>query len=131
MGANNTYIALKDLEVYQLARELSRTGWEIYGNLDWKMQKINGDQFIEATDSTGANIAEGYGRYHYLDRIKFYYNARGSFLECNEHWIELLKERGKVTEELYNKYKTTAQMFSLKLNNFISSTYQTKTQEPK
>ena len=128
MGNTTNYIPLKDLEVYQLSRELSRTGWEIYQNLDWKMQKINGDQFIESTDSTGANIAEGYGRFHYLDRIKFYYNARGSFLECNEHWIELLKERNKVTEDQYTKYKQTAQKFSLKLNNFISSTYQTRDQ---
>ena len=54
-----------------------------------------GDQFIEAVDSVGANIAEGYGRFHYLDRIKFYYNSRASLIECNEHWIELLKERKK------------------------------------
>lgn len=120
------YIPLKDLEVYQLSRELSRTGWEIFQQLDWKMQKINGDQFIESTDSTGANVAEGYGRYHFLDRIKFYYNARGSLLECSEHWVELLKERGKITEDLYNKYKETAGKFSKKLNSYISSTYQTK-----
>ncbi len=126
MDNKPSYIALKDLEVYQLARELSRAGWEIFEKLDWKMQKINGDQFIESTDSTGANVAEGYGRYHYLDRIKFYYNARGSFLECNEHWIELLKERNKVSETHYKQYKDTAAKFSLKLNNFISSTYKTK-----
>jgi four helix bundle protein len=131
MENKKDYILLKDLEVYQLARELSRIGWEIYQSLDWKIQKINGDQFIESTDSTGANVAEGYGRYHYLDRIKFYYNARGSFLECNEHWIELLKERGKVSVELYNKYKETAIKFSKKLNNFISSTYQSKSGDSK
>jgi len=126
MEQNNQYIALKDLEVYKLPRELSRIGWEIYQSIDWKMQKINGDQFIESTDSTGANVAEGYGRYHFLDRIKFYYFARGSFLECNEHWIELLKERGKVADESYKQYKEIAEKFSKKLNNFISSTYQTK-----
>ena len=126
MNNKNAYIALKDLEVYQLARDLSKVGWEIYKALDWKEQKIIGDQFIRSTDSTGANVAEGYGRFHFLDRIKFYYNARGSFLECNEHWIELLKERNQVPEELYKKYKEIAKLFSLKLNNFISSTYQSK-----
>jgi four helix bundle protein len=120
------YIPLKDLEVYQLARELSRLGWEIYRNLDWQTKKINGDQFIESTDSTGANIAEGYGRFHYLDRIKFLYNSRGSFLECNEHWIELLRERGKVEEDIYKQYKAVAQKFSLKLNNFIAASYRAK-----
>lgn len=123
---NNKYIALRDLEVYKLSRELSRIAWDIYQVLDWKMQKINGDQFIESTDSTGANVAEGYGRYHFLDRIKFYYNSRGSLLECNEHWIELLKEREKVSEEHYKQYKETAEKFFKKLNSFISSTYQSK-----
>jgi len=55
--SNKKYILLKDLEIYQLARELSKIGWEIYQKLDWKTKKINGDQFIEATDSIGANIA--------------------------------------------------------------------------
>ena len=89
------YILLNDLEVYKLARELSKIGWKIYQDLNWQTKKIMGDQFIEAVDSVGANIAEGYGRFHYLDKIKFYYNSRSSLIECNEHWIELLKERKK------------------------------------
>lgn len=35
----NNYIILQDLIVYQLARELSRIGWEIYKEFDWKQQK--------------------------------------------------------------------------------------------
>lgn len=120
------FIPLKDLEVYKLARELSKIGWEIYENLDWRDKKIIGDQFITATDSTGANIAEGYFRYHFLERIKFYYNSRGSLAECAEHWLELLKERKKVKEEKYQQYKTTAEKLSLKLNNFIASTAKAK-----
>ncbi|MGB9743187.1 MAG: four helix bundle protein [Minisyncoccales bacterium] len=69
-GNKNKYILLKDLEVYQLARELSKIGWEIYNSLDWQTKKISGDQFIEATDSVGANIAEGYGRFHFLEKRK-------------------------------------------------------------
>ncbi len=63
------YILLKDLEVYQLARELSRLAWKIYEGLDWQDKKIMGDQFVRATDSFGANIAEGYARFHYLDSL--------------------------------------------------------------
>lgn len=120
------YISLKDLEVYQLARKLSQLGWEIYESLDWNTKKINGNQFIESTDSVGANIAEGYGRYHYLDKIKFYYNSRGSLMECSEHWIDLLLERKKITKKSYEDFKSISNNLSIKLNNFINSIYKSK-----
>lgn len=75
----------------------------MYEALDWQVKKVMGDQFIRATDSVGANIAEGYGRFHYLDRIKFYYNARGSLSEARFHWAELLNERGKVSQKDYGE----------------------------
>lgn len=123
------YIPLKDLEVYSLARELSKIAWEIYQGLDWRDKKTMGDQFLEATDSTGANIAEGYGRFHYLDKIKFYYNSRGSLNECNDHWIELLYERNKVDNGKYKRFKTIAEKLRIKLNNFITSIYKARNQQ--
>lgn len=84
-----THILLKDLKIYQKALVISDKSWEIYQNFNWQIKKTIGDQFITAIDSIGANIAEGYGRFHYLDRIKFYYNSRGSLLE-SLHWPELL-----------------------------------------
>ena len=120
------YILLSDLEVYKLARELSKTAWEIYESLDWQDKKTMGDQFLTATNSVGANTAEGYGRFHYLDRIKFYYNSRASLSEANDHWIELLNERGKIKKEKYNSYKTVAKDLGIRLNNFITTTYRQK-----
>src|SRR5207249_7949986 len=35
-----------------------------------------GDQLLRAARATTANIAEGYGRFHYLDNAKFCSNAR-------------------------------------------------------
>jgi len=124
-----TFIPLKDLEIYQLSRELSKKGWEIYKEMDWQTKKTMGDQFISSLDSIGANIAEGYGRYHYLDQIKFYYNARGSLRESCDHWLELLMERKIINEKTCQEMKTTAQDLSVKLNNFISSTYKQKNQQ--
>jgi four helix bundle protein len=65
------YIELKDLKVYQLARKLSELAWPLYTRLDFDSKKTIGNQFIRAVDSIGANIAEGYNRYHHLDRVKF------------------------------------------------------------
>jgi four helix bundle protein len=46
-----------------------------------------GDQLLRAARSTTANIAEGYGRFHYLDNAKFCSNARGSCGETLDHLI--------------------------------------------
>jgi four helix bundle protein len=123
------YILLRDLEVYKLARELSKISWKIYNSLGWQTKKIIGDQFIGATDSVGANISEGYGRYHYLDKIKFYYNARASLNECSDHWLELLNERKIIKSEDFIVFKNFAEKLSIKLNNFIAATYKSKHDE--
>ena len=41
------YIDLINLEVYQLARQLSIIGWKIYSDFDWETKKIGGFQFID------------------------------------------------------------------------------------
>jgi len=123
------YIPLKELEVYKLARELSGIAWEIYEGLNWQNKKIMGEQFIESADSVGANIAEGYKRYHYLDRIKFYYNSRASLSENCTHWLELLYERKKIDQKLFGKVKKLEKKLSVKLANFISATYKSKNRE--
>jgi len=43
------------------------------------------DQIRRAASSIGANIAEGFGRYHSNDKIRFIYNSRGSISECMNH----------------------------------------------
>ena len=123
------YILVKDLEVYKLSRELSKLAWEIFSKFDWESKKIFGNQFVESTDSVGANIVEGYGRFHYLDKIKFYYNARASLNEANDHWIEIIYERNKTSKEQIEKFKTIGKQLSIKLNNFIKSTYNAKNNE--
>jgi len=114
------YISLDKLETYKLTRQLSQITWLIYENLDWQMKKIMGDQFIESTDSVGANIAEGFGRYHYLDKVKFYYNARGSLLE-SRHWLGLLKERKLVLIEYQTQYLECYRQLRPSLNALINS----------
>ena len=41
------------------------------------------NQILRAARSTTANIAEGYGRFHYLDNAKFCSNSRGSLWKCS------------------------------------------------
>ena len=55
------------LEVYRITKELPKD--ELYGVVS---------QLRRAALSITSNIAEGFSRYHYNDKIRFYYSARGS-----------------------------------------------------
>ena len=112
---------IKDLEVYKRSRELSKIAWEVYKDMNWRDKKIMGDQFIQSIDSIGANIAEGFGRYHYLDKNKFNYNARGSLIE-SIHWLELLTERDIIKKEKSTKLLNKLHQLGIKLNNYITTT---------
>jgi four helix bundle protein len=119
---SQNFIELKDLEVYKLSRKLSTIAWGIFCRMDFMDKKHIGDQFLRSVDSVGANIAEGYGRYHYLDKVRFYYNSRGSHFEAFTHWLELLFEREKISKGEFDSIFETAQILQIKLNNFIKST---------
>lgn len=119
------YITLGKIEPYKMALNVGRKCWVIYDKMDWQLKKVIGDQFIRAIDSIGANIAEGYGRFHYLDRIKFYYYARGSLFEA-KHWLFVLKERQKITEDEFNEILKDLENLHKQLNKFIKSSYPKK-----
>lgn len=120
MKYNQMVKQVEDLEIYRLALELSDNAWEIYFKLPKHIQYHSGSQFLDSADSVGANICEGFGRYHYKDSLKFYYNSRGSLYE-NKFWINRLKKRKLVEEFDYDLYKQILDKLGLKLNRFITT----------
>jgi four helix bundle protein len=60
-----------------------------------------GGQLLKAARSTTANIAEGYGRFHYKDNAKFCSNSRGSW-EVLDHLITAHDE-GMISSEMLAK----------------------------
>jgi len=117
-----SFIELKNLEVYQLSRKLSSNAWIIFCRMNFEDKKHIGDQFLRSVDSIGANIAEGYGRFHYLDKVRFYYNSRGSHYEAFTPWLELMLEREKISRQEFESISETALILQVKLNNFITAT---------
>lgn len=49
-------------------------------------------QLLRSARSTTANVAEGFGRFHFLDNAKFCSNARGSCSETLDHLITAVDE---------------------------------------
>lgn len=122
---NNDYCSLGNLEVYKLSITISRNAWKLYEDMGWEDRKTMGNQFIRSIDSVGANIAEGYGRFHYLDKIKFYYNSRGSLLE-SKHWVYLLQKREKISKDEFITLLEKLNDLHKLLNGLIKSAYNAK-----
>jgi len=60
------------------------------------------DQIIRSSRSIGNNIAEGHGRFHYQDNIRFCIMARGSLSETLDHLLIAFDEKIINDSELDN-----------------------------
>lgn len=66
-----------------------------------KEEKFNLDiQIRKSTCSSTANIAEGYGRFHYQEGLQYYRISKGSTYESKDHLISCYDLR-YVEEDLY------------------------------
>lgn len=119
---------LWELKVYKIAREISRDTWDVYKEFDWHTKKVIGDQWLRSTDSISANIAEGFGRFHYLDKNKFNYNARGSLFESLD-WVDKLGERDLLKQKLRESLTEKLKDCLKKLNGYIKTTKNQKCKE--
>jgi four helix bundle protein len=80
--------SFEDLECWQACRDLRRLVKQtIVPVLPTDERYRLADQIIRSSRSTTANIAEGYGRRHYLDNAKFIRNSLGSLHETLDHVI--------------------------------------------
>jgi four helix bundle protein len=87
MGEQSKNRGFEDLRAWQLARQLVIGCHQVADALPAKERYDLAPQKRRSSKSVMANIAEGYGRYHYLDSLRFYYIARGSLNETVNHVI--------------------------------------------
>ena len=76
------------------------------------------DQIVRSSRSVTANIAEGYGRYHFQENIQFCRIARGSLYETLDHLICALDEN-YISETEFSGYKTKYEDCLKILNGYI------------
>jgi four helix bundle protein len=77
----------EDLKAWQLARRLMIECHRLAATLPAIERFDLAPQIRKSSKSAMANISEGYGRYHYLDCLRFYYFSRGSLTETINHII--------------------------------------------
>lgn len=96
------FTTFEDMPVWKLVMEIAKEIFKLTEDLPRKEDYGLTSQLRRASLSISANIAEGFGRMHSKDKVKFYYNARGSMSEtknCLIYGIEVgYFERDNVNE---------------------------------
>jgi len=113
-----SYYNLEDLELYQLAQSFGNEIWGLVAKWDYFAKDTIGKQIARSADSISANIAEGYGRYHYKENKNFCYFSRGSIIETKD-WLKKSIDRQLLTEEQFNILFEKLQIIHLKLNAYL------------
>jgi len=112
-------LKVENLEIYQMAEDLSDKIWNICVRFDYFAKDTIGKQLVRAADSISANIAEGHGRYHFNDRLRFCYYARGSLLEARS-WLFKAIRRNLIKNNI-EKITEIIEILPKRLNAYISS----------
>jgi len=76
------------------------------------------DQLVRCSRSIGNNIAEGHGRFHYQDNIRFCIMARGSLSETLDQIIVAFDE-GYITKEIFKLFEQDHDYCLKLLNGYI------------
>jgi four helix bundle protein len=76
------------------------------------------DQLIRASRSVTANLAEGYGRFHYLENAQFARQARGSLYEVLDHLI-VCRDEKIIDEETFDRIRGDILRAVTVVNGFI------------
>jgi len=115
------YLDLQDIEAYRLSYHLSNKIWDLVIQWDWLSKKTIGSQHIRAMDSISANIAEGFGRYHKKDKIKFYRYSLGSLKECID-WNNKASAKNLITDEDFQGINKQLAFIKPSIYKLINST---------
>lgn len=113
--------SFEDLIVWQKAHQLMIQAYNFTKILpiDEKYNRIS--QLKRCCSSVPANIAEGYGRYHFQENIQFCRQARGSLDELKNH-IFAARDLGQAPSEICQKLIENCNEVRALLNGYIRST---------
>lgn len=121
IGTKSPHTAVQtfeDLDVWKVCRDLRMRMADLARSLPKTEQFRLGDQLVRASRSVTANLAEGYGRFHYTEDIQFARQARGSLYEVLDH-LTVARDEKFVTEETFKAAREDLLRAVSILNGFI------------
>jgi four helix bundle protein len=119
--AESTIKDFKDLDVWQVARELRSEMYKLARALPDFEKFALATQIRRAGISVTANIAEGFGRFGYQENAQFCRQARGSLFELRDH-LTTCVDQGYISQNEWQRLDSMAQRVAQILNGYLRST---------
>ncbi len=117
-AAKRQFQTFEDLEVYQVAREFRKAMYAVTRQLpDFEKYDL-ASQVRRAAVSLTNNIAEGHGRFHYPDQIRFILHSRGSLEELVDDLNVCLDEKYLGSDEVA-KLKERSRGVLILINGYL------------
>jgi len=108
----------EDLEVYKAAREFRKAMYALNRRLpDFEKYEL-GSQIRRASASLTNNIAEGHGRFHYPDQIRFFLHSRGSLEELVDD-LNICLDEQYLSSDKVAKLKEQARGVLILINSYL------------
>src|SRR6266542_5624847 len=108
----------EDIEVYKAAREFRKAMYAVSRLLpDFEKYEL-GSQIRRASVSLTNNMAEGHGRYHYPDQIRFFLHSRGSLEELMDH-VNVCLDENYIPSDEGAKLKEQARGVLALINGYL------------
>lgn len=116
---------LEELRVLQTVEGLADGLWKHVVRWEAFQRDTVGQQLTRAADSIGANIAEAFGRFHYGEKLRFLYIARGSLFET-KYWLNRALARQLLPAAEVEAYAGQLSEVGRQLNAFANNLKQQK-----
>jgi four helix bundle protein len=110
-----------DLDVRQEAHKLTLLNYGVTGRFPQTEIYALTSQLRRAVISIESCTAEGFCRYHYRDRLTFYYDARGSIGEVQSQIIDA-KDLGYIDDKAYQQVFDQTERVGVILGGLIRNT---------
>lgn len=117
----NKILKFTDLEVWKETHRLTLLVYKYTESFPKTETFGLTSQIRRATVSVESCIAEGFSRYHYKDRLNFYYDARGSLAEIQTQTI-ISKDLKYISEIKFSEIMEQSKKVSIILGGLIRST---------
>src|ERR1700744_1741167 len=107
-----------ELETWKQARKIRIFISKLTRNFSSEEKYSLTDQIIRCSRSIGNNIAEGHGRYHYQENVRFCIIARGSLTETLDHMI-IARDEAFISVETFESFQAEHDQCLKLLNGYI------------